>query len=1586
MQGHVRLGGAVDPVAIHGGVQFSDTVFAQGSVSLGSDSSKKTTMQGTVQGMNPVRFTGGTLDTTTLAVEDPTADNHIIFPDESGAVLTTSSSAAFGELVLHGELSLQGGVALGDEAADVLDVIGSVAGSSPLHFEGPNADSNDMTLHVAEPTSSRTLSIPDESGHILVSASSGSSLTAVGALSVGALVHGFSSIHVASAAAASASTTNGATIYGNAQIGDDADDSTGIAGVLVNENAMLFEGGQVDGLQLQLRVPSPTTNNVIAMPDASGTSVLQSTDRFLSIDTAGDLLFEQAQITEVGQVQAGSLGYGFGAIEVEALRTDAVSALSNAATFGDGVAFGLKRAAVESVQGVRLELSGQDGHGSGQSTGGDISVQPGLADGGLDGNVRLSSTMVVSREQITLAAHVVAPVQVDAGGARIESNRVVQSRSVVVSQSAIDVHSAVTAAVASSDSDNILVGGDASFVMGRPSSTSLSPDGASLRVTGQMSYSGGGDLTLHPGQQGAGAAPTAGALVVRASTPSGAGDIARVLTDGMVLSQPFVTTGIDAHTAAVRTSGSLQPGTVVVAGSTSAVKMFLTTSVTSPVLIHTSNVVTLGGDSSFSLARPVQAGTVPGQLFQITGQDGSVAAGGDVVLRPGQGGTVRLAMVANGIGINAGGVDVALPLSTLDLHADNFPIAASTGVASDALVVASSVVCATLTATSVDGTWPSVTSPRLYGIAHTVNVGSDTAFRIQRTTATGSGGATLTMSGQPGHSGGDGGDVVLVAGAGNSNAGGSTQMGVIAVQTNTVSVGAITNSNNIQIRDAQSMRTDAAHGVIGQAVQVSVSATVNTAIGASLQTPAMVSTSDRTNIGDDDPFSVSRPLHGSGAGRALKVQGQSGTSGATGGTFSVRPGHVAQSKVFYLVQPAAAGLAVDATIGEATSYCRSTYDDIAAITTDAENILAAKACLLDTGAPMHRCMFGGSNGDAATNPTRAWAWSDASAYSYANWQGDEGGVASNSGRTAYIGFGSSGVPHQWQDWASFSHVGQFWGFLCQARLHEGSTVLQSGASTAAITVAENDLVIGQPLSITGSTVSTSGAGAFGSFGAGDAALSGAVDLGQANELVYVDATVVPASDGSDLLRFDGVGQGTLTFQLPPSGVTGNRLVEFPNESGQVLTTGDFASVETLNANGGLFEMGNVATHFIEFNGHVSPVTSTGSPGPLLFDHDSDGFGLQWGFPAAANLDHSITFPDGSSCTTAAGVHAALSTQVVCEAAGHTWQAGTVLTDSSLVTTMLTQLGTLTDLDVATGTLLSGALMAGSSASGTTESTTVVGTATMHHDATLSSAGRTAAFTVGKKPAVGATGGLTLKGPNSLEEGVFNGGDVYLIGGQGGSVHTDDAHGGRVTIDGGGYVGSTAALQNQAYQLPNSIGGLAASCADVPYEYRSICAELGGPSGTYTGNKVVYGGVYIGSDSGKVRIGKSQSQCGDSQTCESTMRGDTTFTGDLTVQKLSATVDAANVLLLGDDDEFILCATCKSPASALRQKGASFVLQGQAGEGGVGAGGNVVVRPGQRGSGGASDGNLVIRSAEVVSGALLLVVSFCSHCSFRKWFH
>jgi len=167
---------------------------------------------------------------TTLKVTQPTQDRDITLPDESGLILTDTStqssltkvgalsvgSIASGFGAAHvaslrstGATLLDGAVALGDAAADVLEFKGTVTGpthagvlhglvagtvQSFLTLEGVTADASELTLSVAEPTQDRHITFPDESGIVLTSVSTQSSLTGVGALSSGSTVSGFGPI------------------------------------------------------------------------------------------------------------------------------------------------------------------------------------------------------------------------------------------------------------------------------------------------------------------------------------------------------------------------------------------------------------------------------------------------------------------------------------------------------------------------------------------------------------------------------------------------------------------------------------------------------------------------------------------------------------------------------------------------------------------------------------------------------------------------------------------------------------------------------------------------------------------------------------------------------------------------------------------------------------------------------------------------------------------------------------------------------------------------------------------------------------------------------------------------------------------------------------------------------------------------------------------------------------------------------------------------------------------------------------------------------------------------------------------------
>ena len=118
--------GVNQTVPVQGDATFSDTVFMRENVLV----SGNVTFGGILAGNAPMRFTAGTDQTTTLEIEDPSQDTVIIFPDESGSILTTSSSAQFDTLIIQpvighasGELKMLGQVNLGGGAENELTLI-----------------------------------------------------------------------------------------------------------------------------------------------------------------------------------------------------------------------------------------------------------------------------------------------------------------------------------------------------------------------------------------------------------------------------------------------------------------------------------------------------------------------------------------------------------------------------------------------------------------------------------------------------------------------------------------------------------------------------------------------------------------------------------------------------------------------------------------------------------------------------------------------------------------------------------------------------------------------------------------------------------------------------------------------------------------------------------------------------------------------------------------------------------------------------------------------------------------------------------------------------------------------------------------------------------------------------------------------------------------------------------------------------------------------------------------------------------------------------------------------------------------------
>lgn len=79
------------------------------------------------------------------------------------ATTISANIATTGTLDVDGATTLDGNVGLGDAAADLVTVSGTIQGASPLVFEGATADLSEATFAFTEPTADRTFTFPDAS-------------------------------------------------------------------------------------------------------------------------------------------------------------------------------------------------------------------------------------------------------------------------------------------------------------------------------------------------------------------------------------------------------------------------------------------------------------------------------------------------------------------------------------------------------------------------------------------------------------------------------------------------------------------------------------------------------------------------------------------------------------------------------------------------------------------------------------------------------------------------------------------------------------------------------------------------------------------------------------------------------------------------------------------------------------------------------------------------------------------------------------------------------------------------------------------------------------------------------------------------------------------------------------------------------------------------------------------------------------------------------------------------------------------------------------------------------------------------------
>ena len=146
-------------------------------------------------------------------------------------------------------------------AANAANSISIASGN--IVFEGSTADGNETTLTAADATADRTLTLPNESGTILTTAST---ITPT----VNSLTIGSTSIALGATASTIAGLTSltATTLYAGA--------ANAANSVSIGATGLVFEGSTADGYETTINVVDATADRAINFPNAGGTVALLS--------------------------------------------------------------------------------------------------------------------------------------------------------------------------------------------------------------------------------------------------------------------------------------------------------------------------------------------------------------------------------------------------------------------------------------------------------------------------------------------------------------------------------------------------------------------------------------------------------------------------------------------------------------------------------------------------------------------------------------------------------------------------------------------------------------------------------------------------------------------------------------------------------------------------------------------------------------------------------------------------------------------------------------------------------------------------------------------------------------------------------------------------------------------------------------------------------------------------------------------------------------------------------------------------------------------------------------------------------------
>ena len=208
---------------------------------------------------------------TVFQITNPTADQIITFPDETGTVallyqVAALSGAAFTGPVTGTSLTLSGDLTVNGTSTIIDSTTLQVKNS--LVFEGATPDSYETTVQVTEPTQDNTITLQNASGTIPLRDTSDTFTNKSISLSTNTITGTKAEFNTAM------SDADFATLAGTETLTNKTLTSPTVSGLTLSDGSFVMEGATADDFELTISAGNPTADRTVTFQDVSGTVAL----------------------------------------------------------------------------------------------------------------------------------------------------------------------------------------------------------------------------------------------------------------------------------------------------------------------------------------------------------------------------------------------------------------------------------------------------------------------------------------------------------------------------------------------------------------------------------------------------------------------------------------------------------------------------------------------------------------------------------------------------------------------------------------------------------------------------------------------------------------------------------------------------------------------------------------------------------------------------------------------------------------------------------------------------------------------------------------------------------------------------------------------------------------------------------------------------------------------------------------------------------------------------------------------------------------------------------------------------------------